>query len=439
MTTLTDVAEAMQALLTTEADELAHDTGFIQRQRKLTGASFAQTLVFTAMAHPAPTQSQRHSTAVLVGVEASRQALEKRLDAKAAGFLRELLRSAIAKAVASPVVLPLLQRFTAVVVLDSSVVALPDALAHLYRGGRSGTTTGTKAAVKLTVGLDLLAGTLHGPELSDGRTGDLNTLLAQATPSEGSLEIADLGYFNLTKFARWAKAGAYFLSRLKVHTAVYDRSGHRLDLLEMLRAAGNRDVDRDVQLGCAERVACRVIARPVPPEVAALRQKRLREKNERRGERTSALALALCAWTILVTNVPRAQLTVDEAMALARMRWQIELIFKNWKSGGGGIDVCRSAKPWTVLCELYGKLLAQVVRHWVIVVGAWSVPDRSVKKAGEIVQSLAKSLAEAVGSLDRLGRVLSHAQQMMRSAARMEKRKARPNAHDLIICHGEGP
>jgi hypothetical protein len=50
MTSLTDLAETMQALLTTKADELARRCGFVKRQRKITGANFAQTVVFTAMA-----------------------------------------------------------------------------------------------------------------------------------------------------------------------------------------------------------------------------------------------------------------------------------------------------------------------------------------------------------------------------------------------------
>jgi hypothetical protein len=150
------------------------------------------------------------------------------------------------------------------------------------------------------------------------------------------------------------------------------------------------------------------------------------------------VSLALCDWTILVTNVPRSLLSVEEAVAVARMRWQIELIFKLWKSRGG-IDRYRSSKPQAVLCEFYGKLLAQVVRHWIIVVGAWSRRDRSLTKAAEIVALLAMSFAMAMRSLPRLRGVLSHAKTLMAIAARMEKRRTSPNAHDVIFCLDTGP
>lgn len=440
MTTLTELAQTMQDLLTTKADQLASQCGFVQRNRKVTGANFAQTVVFTAMADPGAATSRFQVLAAAVGLNASRQAIDKRFNARGAAFLRELLRVAVAEVVATPVTVPLPRRFTSVEVLDRSVVALPDGLADLYRGGHSrrGPTTGPKASVKLTVGLDLNSGTLRGPELSAGRAGDLKTPLAEAAPPAGGLPLADRNYFDLTKFARWQGCGAYWLSRLKSGPKVHDEWGRRIDLVAWLRAAGDAGVDVPILLGSEQRLACRLIARPVPAEVADLRRRRLSEKCVDRGNRPSALSLALCDWTTLVTNVPREMLSVEEAVALARMRWQIELIFKLWKSHGG-IDEYRGSKPRSALCEVYGKLLAQVVRHWVIVVGAWSQRDRSLTKAAAIVTLLAMSLATAMRGVRRLRGVLSHAHQLMATAARMEKHGTSPNAHDVIFCLDTGP
>jgi hypothetical protein len=438
MTSLTDLAGTMQALLTTEADELARQCGFVKRRRKVTGANFAQVVVFTAMADPHPTQDRLRITAAAVGLDASRQALDKRFNARAAEFLRELLRRAVAEMIASPVAIPLLQRFTAVEVLDSSTVALPDELAEVHRGGGSGTTTCPKAAVKLTVGLELKCGRLRGPELSDGRAADLSAASAAAAPPPGGLQLADLNYFSLTKFADWQACGAYWMSRLKSGTQVFRARGPKIDLVSYLKAAGQADVDIDVELGSARRLPCRLIARRVPAAVAAQRRQRLLEKCKKRGNRPGALSLALCDWTILVTDVPRALLSVEEAIALARMRWQIELLFKLWKSRGG-IDEFRSSRPIAALCEMYGKLLAQVVQHWVIVVGAWSRKDHSMTKAADVVATLAMSMAAAIHCLQRLRGVLSHARQIMQITARMEKHGKFPNAHDVILCLDEGP
>ena len=224
---------------------------------------------------------------------------------------------------------------------------------------------------------------------------------------------------------------------MKVRTAVYDGQGRRLDLLALLRGAGDCDVDRDVRLGARGRLSGRLIARKVPPEVAELRRQRLREKSDRRGDRVSELALALAAWTILVTNVPRTLLSVAEAIALARLRWQIELVFKQWKSHGG-IAEWNSRLPCKALCCVYGKLLAMVVEHWTIVTGCWSRPDRSPTKAARLIGKFALSLALALRSLRRLRGVLRHLRQVLEATCRMEKRK-RPSSNEMILGFGAEP
>src|SRR6266849_11174778 len=64
--------------------------------------------------------------------------------------------------------------------------------------------------------------------------------------------------------------------------------------------------------------------------------------------------------TILITNVPQELLSIDEALVLARCRWQIELCWKLWKQVGK-VDTWRSAKPYRILTEIYAKLLGCLI------------------------------------------------------------------------------
>jgi hypothetical protein len=78
---------------------------------------------------------------------------------------------------ADPVMIPLLQRFSAVYVLDSTTVCLPAALAAVWPGCGG---SGSAASLKLQVRVDLRAGTLTGPELQPGRAHDSSAALHSA-------------------------------------------------------------------------------------------------------------------------------------------------------------------------------------------------------------------------------------------------------------------
>jgi len=87
-------------------------------------------------------------------------------------------------------------------------------------------------------------------------------------------------------------------------------------------------LDVAVTLGEAQRLPARLLAVRVPQEVAATRRRRLRDAARKKGRQVSATRLALASWTLLVTNVPGDRWTLREALVLAHVRWQIELLFK---------------------------------------------------------------------------------------------------------------
>ena len=141
-----------------------------------------------------------------------------------------------------------------------------------------------------------------------------------------------------------SRAGIDWLSRLAPGTAVYTPDGARWDMLDLLAAAGPPRVDLAVTLGVRHRLPARLLAVRVPEEVANQRRRRVREEATRRGKTPSAAQLAWACWTMVVTNVPCALLSLQEALVLLRARWQMELLFKLWKSHGH-IDASRSASP----------------------------------------------------------------------------------------------
>jgi hypothetical protein len=422
----------MREVLTTTADAAAKATQFVQRTSPLGGATFSQTLIFGFLGNPQASLEELAQTAATLGVPITPQALDQRFTSAAAACLEQVLRAAMLRIItADPVAIPLLERFTAVYVQDSSTIVLPDALAAVWQGCGGTTTAGTAAALKFQVRLDLRTGKLEGPQLQDGRASDRAALLPTTLPG-GALWLADLGYWSLDTLQTLTYRQVCWLSRLQVQTTIYDATGQQQDLLALLEAAPTETVDLAVRLGEGHRLPARLLAVPVPQAVAAERRRRLRAAARKKGRMVSARRLALAAWTMLVTNVPADRVTVQEALILGRARWQIELLFKLWKSHGR-VDESRSLKPWRILCEVYAKLLAMVVQHWLFLVSCWAYPHRSLTKAAQTVQKHALHVASAFGRLTSLRTAITTVKRCLTAGCRMNRRKKHPNTYQLLL------
>src|SRR5207249_5684354 len=126
-------------------------------------------------------------------------------------------------------------------------------------------------------------------------------------------------------------------------------------------------VDQAIVLGQGQRLACRLIAWRVPEEQANRRRQKLRQEMSRKGKREpSAERLAWCDWTILVTNVPVERMTPEEAVVLYRARWQVELLFKRWKTQDL-VAVLNGSTPVRQMAGVWSRLLAASVQHWLVI------------------------------------------------------------------------
>jgi len=136
MSSVTQVEQYLKAIMEERACELARETGCIQRERKFSGADLVQTLVFGWLTHPDASLEQLASTAEVRHVSVSDTAIDKRFTPECAEFLHQVLQEMTAVVVQAEheVPLPLLKRFSAVILEDASTITLPDELAEVWRG-----------------------------------------------------------------------------------------------------------------------------------------------------------------------------------------------------------------------------------------------------------------------------------------------------------------
>lgn len=425
MQTVTHVADAMQYILTKRANELGRETGFIKRKRQLTGATFCQTLVFGWLGASDASMETLSQSAANVDVQITRQGLQDRFTPEAAALLRAVLEESVSQVIqAKGVTTPVLNRFEQVRVMDSTTVTLPEELATMWAGCEG-------SAVKISLDWDLRQGALHAVHLHAAREHDQQAPLAQAPLPPDTLRLADLGYFKLDRLQRMANEQVFWVTRYKQRTAFYDETGHRLDLVERLHAHPGSMLDFPIYLGANHRIPCRLLALRVPDEVLQQRQDQLRRWESDKQRQASPQRWALLAWTLYVTNAPSDMLSAAEVLAVGSVRWQIELLFRLWKTELE-IDEWRTQNIWRMLCELYAKLIACIIQHWLMLIGGVHDLSRSLSQATHTIQAKAWQLAEFLTNRQLLIRTIRKIGAILQAGCRISSSSSSPPTWQLF-------
>lgn len=431
MPIISKVARLLETLLGPMAEEVGRGVPVIKRHRKFSASTLAQTFILGFLARRRPSDEDLARMANRCGVEVTTQAIEQRVTQDMVTFLEALFRRAIQLRVqADQAVAPLLERFPAVFLHDSSTITLPDELSDRFPGCGGSHGRG-RAVMKLQVRLDLRGGSLDTVAIEAGRDCD------QATPTQldalapGSLRIADLGYFD-TKVLRQLEArGVFWISRLAFGTEIMTPDGTPVERIADLFEGSGGVVDREIVMGRGARLACRVVVWRVPAEIAnRRRQKLIATAREKGNAPPSRKRLDWCDWAIFVTNVPREQLSVEDIGVLYRARWQIELLFKRWKSLGGIAEMIGS----TVVRQLVGlwsRLLAVLIQQWMLQASGWGDGRCSYHKAWRVIGDQANHLARALGCEGALVREIEEVRRLLSKTARRDKRK-QPGTFDLL-------
>ena len=392
MNTLSQVPKEMQDILTTRADAAALETGFVKRSCKLNGSRFAQILVFTWLENPDATYTQLAQTAGVLGTSITRQAIEQRFTAEAAETLKAVLDAAASKVIsADPQTLPLLEKFNGVYLQDSSWITLPNTLHETWEGGRKKNKPNT-SSVKLHLRLDIATGTFEHFQLTDGITADSTIEKQIEMLPPGSLRLADLGYFSLDTFQKLSDANVFWISRYKTKCFLYDETGEPFCLVKWLKKGSDNFKDKQIFIGKDKRLKARLVVQKLSEIETQKRYKDIKHRAKRKHSKPSAERLQLARWNIYITNIEVDQLTAEQICAVAHTRWQIELMYKRFKSIGK-VDTSRSDKPNRILCELYAKLIVEIIRHWIMLVIGWRCLKHSTSKTAKLISTYACTLA----------------------------------------------
>ena len=394
MSILLQVPDKMQILLETVPDAAAVDTGLVKRKRKLTGSVLTQILVLGWLENPEASYQQLTETAATLGIQVRRQALEQRLTPETAEMLKITLDAAITEMLevaSQPQAVGLLQQFNGVYVQDSTWVSLPDKLHETWKGHPKKNHP-HKAALKLHLRFDVLTGGFQHFQLTDGMTADSTAAKASEPLPPGSLRLADLAYFSLDALQELTENGIYWISRLKANSYLYDETGERLSLEKMLKAEeGNTVIRKLTRIGKTKQLQVYLIAERLSEAEANKRRRYIRYRAKRKCQTPSKTRLRLAGWNLYITNIEEHRLTPKQICVIVGIRWQIELMFKCFKSIAK-IHVSRSQKPYRILSEIYAKLIALLIQHAVMLVAGYRYIQHSFMKTAKHIAGYARLL-----------------------------------------------
>lgn len=260
---------------------------------------------------------------LLSGQSVSKQAVFDRLGASAADFAQGLLQRYLLNQSLKNVTSSLFTAFGKVLLQDSTTLKLPQSLAMIFPGTRSGGQQ--KAVARIQSIIDIKAMRFIYFVLGSFTQND-QSASGSVLPwvKKGDLVIRDMGYFAVDTFANLIDKEVHFLSRLKYGVKLYNLAGQELLLKGLLK--GNKPIDQWAYIGAEKKVLARLIMLPVASAQKAERVRKARNDRDRRLNHTPQYYQWL-GYTVYITTVKENVWTAKEALQAYGVRWQIEIIF----------------------------------------------------------------------------------------------------------------
>lgn len=424
-TELTRLTGALaRALSSDDIDQIGRETGQSQRLRTITPSRLFLSLIVALGSGAIESLADllrefNHQNGVAVAYKAFYNRLARD---SFVTFMRQMFARLIEHLsiqTLTPVGRTALARFKDIVIQDGSSFAVKRTLRSVFPGRF---TTTEPAAVELHVTFSGFADEASVVELAPDTKAERD-FLPKASTLKDKLLLADRGYPSVRYFEDVHEQGGSFLVRLTcsynpwVHAAWVE--GKRVPLPKPVRLSNfiaqqaGRRMDLDVEFTRGkgqDGVRFRVLVLP---------------GNEQ-------------TMTRLCTNLPRTPFSLDLVGRLYRLRWQIELLFKEWKSYANlhkfdtGNEHIAAGLIWASLCA---AILKRFLAHAAQIVGGKPISTRRVAMCAghiidELVSALLASVSIAAALRDGLAFLLANAQ---RSNPKRDRKTGRLRSGLVVV------
>ena len=355
-------------------DKISRKTGFIKRKSKITAEAFLAFNTFSSE------DMCEKSLSTLCGrlnaqynIQISPQALNERFNKNSAKFMQEVFKNLMIKQ--NNILCEQSKRlyFNRILVNDSTSYALPERFYNEFKGSGGARS---KSAIKIQLQYDLLSGSFLCCDTCSGTSSDskyVETMDKYTKP--GDLRLADLGYYKIDYLKKIHDKKAFFISKLKSTSIIYKKNLNpkiktngeilksteyiKIDIFELIKplAYGETIELKDIYIGSKKELKTRLIITKLTEENKKKREiKHLKAVKRNRGT-INDRSIAWNGINTYITNIPEKILSKEEIHDVYSLRWQVEIMFKIWKSIFN-IDNVKPVKIERFKCFLYGRLIS---------------------------------------------------------------------------------
>lgn len=399
-------------------ERMAFKTKFMKRKSKITPEIFLSLCLFGGEDLCRSSLLQlRSRLEVREDINVSPQGLDQRFNENAVEFLKSIFNEMLKKqnTILKEEENLLKYHFKSIKVVDSTTIILPEHLKSTYRGSGG---SASDAAAKVQLQLDLLTGSFINCDISEAVSNDADYLPAlEKCIEEKELHLKDLGYFNLEHLNMLEKSKAYYISKLRSTSVIYIKNDNpemntkgkikkssiykKVDIQEIAEplAEGETIEIPDIYIG-KDKLKTKLILTKLTQECKINREKKF-FKDVKKGKKT--LSDKNVFWNninIYITNIPKSILSKEQIHDIYSLRWQVELMFKIWKSIFKIHDV-KKVKLERFQCFLYGRLISLLLTSSIVSTGkkilwAESKKEISPMKSFGIVKEFFSGIREKI-------------------------------------------
>lgn len=289
-------------------------------------------------------------------------------------------------------------------------------------------------------------------DLIGGGVADLNITPANRNDQKDSKEtldrieqnclyIRDLGYVSQEYIDRIHESKSYYVNRLNTKWTVLDAAKKPLDFVDIEKQMSKSRitcVEIDVLIEKGKKLLpSRLVLEKVREETYKERIRKAERAARSKGYSLSDDYRAKTRLTMIITNIPKKWANTEQVRKAYSLRWQIELIFKTWKSQMR-LNRVKPVRIQRFKCQIIAKMI------WIMInrrfLAAMEIPDYNGKKPiklsewkfFKVVMRLSQKLRMVIFYGENLELWLGNLFEIARKKCQSETKKKKNNNLEIL-------